>query len=145
MLGEYRTLRGLDGEGRVAPEARGKIGSLDLLSWALGRLGSERGRPAPAAPGETRAIGRVELRAAGSLGEALGSSLQAGARLELELPVPLGSLLVDLARARPELAPWIRPDGDGAFSIYRERRRLGRGDWVRDGDVLDLVVAIGGG
>jgi len=145
VLGEYRTLRGLDGEGRVAPEARGKIGSLDLLSWALGRLGSEPDRPAPAPPSERRAPGRVELRAAGSLGEALGSSLQAGACLELELPVPLGSLLVDLVQTRPELAPWIRPDGDGAFSIYRERRRLGRGDWVCDGDVLDLVVAIGGG
>lgn len=162
MLGEYRLLRGLDGEGRPRPAALAALGSEDLLvlgERALGVRAPARGEgPAPAAErarGEApaarivRGAGRrgvVLLRAVGSLGDAL-AELAAGdePRLELDLPAPLREVLEALVRRLPAAGPWLGSGGRSSALAYRAGRRLSPGDAVHDGDRLDLVVAIGGG
>ena len=81
------------------------------------------------------------LRAWGPLRSALGG--------EPELELPPGSSVADALRAaaasRAESAPWLWRDGEPVPAVYRDGERLGADDPVRDGDRLDLVVAVSGG
>lgn len=141
MWDEYCLVRGLDGTGRIRPEARQRIGSLDLVRWGPAQLAQTRVLRSDPPPPTTRAPGSLELHASGPLAQALGQPFEDG----LELPATLGEVLRALVALRPASAPWLGADGDGAVCVYRRRRRMTRSDLVHDGDRLDLVVAISGG
>jgi len=141
MWPEYRALRGLDAEGRPTPAVRAKVGELELARHGLEALPRPSAPAIPPAAPTARAPGRVELRVGGVLAE----HLEAGTRFEGPLPATLGTVLRGLSRAHPGASPWLWRDGDCAVSAYRAGRRLALHDELRDGDRLDLVVAIGGG
>jgi aldehyde:ferredoxin oxidoreductase len=141
MWDEYRALRGLDPEGRLTAAARAAVGTLragGVEGAGLGAVGERRTRPAPP---RARRPGRLRVRAAGALGEVLGGELDHGA----PLPDTVGGVLRALAAAHPAGASWLWRDGETAVSVWRDGRRLAPDELVADGDLLDLVVALGGG
>jgi hypothetical protein len=141
MWDEYRALRGLDAEGRLTDAARSATGTLASVSLGREDLAPVVGATVRPAPPRERSRGCVRLRAAGALARALGPELEH----EAHLPETVGELLRSLAQAHPSGAPWLWRDSETAVSVWRDGRRLGPGDLVREGDRLDLVVAIGGG
>jgi molybdopterin converting factor small subunit len=83
---------------------------------------------------------KVVVRSIGPLAAALGGKEVA---VEVSDGASLAALLSHLARGRPEVANWIaRPD---ALQVFRSRSPLRGEEPLRDGDLLDLVVAVAGG
>lgn len=141
MWDEYCAVRGLDEEGRVLPWARQALGTLALLHGGVERLKPVPASVAPKDPAPARAPGKLELRASGPLASALGEvALHA-----CEMPLSVAALLRLLAERHPSAALWLWRDGDCATSVYRAGARLAHHELLRDGDSLDLVVAISGG
>ncbi len=142
---EYRRARGLDAQGRARPEVWERLGEPELLEVCEAAFVAEASEPprAALALGPRRA-GAVGLRAVGPLGEAL-AALGPVPRLELELPATLAEVLATLAeRLAGEGAGLVR-GGRPVALAYRAGSRLAADEAVHAGDVLDLVVAIGGG
>lgn len=142
---EYRRARGLDAQGRPLPEVWARLGEPSMLepceaSFAAETPSPAREMPRPAA----RRVGAVGLRAVGPLGEAL-AALGPEPRLELELPATLEHVLATLAERLPEAGAGLVRAGRPVALAYRDGRRLAADEPVHAGDVLDLVVAIGGG
>ncbi len=143
MLEAYRSARGLDSSGHPLPEVWASIGGRRLgRPWSANSAGPG-GRPNEARdlrPAPERVV-RVRLRATGPLLDALGERVA----LTLDGEATVRGLLTDLSGSGGALARLLGPPGAGTISVWREGRRLGPGDLLRDGDVLDLVQAIAGG
>ncbi len=137
MLSDYLELRGLDEEGYPEASALDRLGSPDLLPPVRKAPRAEEREP----PSAARARGTVHLRSVGALERALGSE----ASVSLDLPAPVLDVLAAKAAESPELAGQLVRDGRTIPSVWREGKRLNPGDWVEDGDVLELVAAISGG
>jgi hypothetical protein len=142
MWDEYRALRGLETGGQLEPWARSALGTLELALGAPARVAPipEVALLEPLEPAQTEQ-GEVVLEGAGALFEAFGGTRSYAGLL----PISVGSLLRDLAQKHPEAAEWLWSERGSAVTVYRETRRLGLHEWVRDGDRLQLVVAISGG
>ena len=128
---EYRRLRGLD--------ERGDPGELGQLRESIqaGALRRPSEVPEPTAPASPASPGAVTLVARGILADSLGFE----SRLELDLPARLSDVLERVVERWPEAGL-----GDGVLpGVYRAGARVAPGDWVSDGDRLDLVLVISGG
>jgi hypothetical protein len=140
---EYAAVRGLDASGAPTEEAWSRLGDaalLDLAAEACARdVPSEADKPEPI---EVRARGRVRLRGSGPLARALGQDVVS---LELDLPASLEDVLAVAAAERPNAARHLISGGEPVPAAYRRSHRLRAGDLVRDGDEIDLVVALSGG
>jgi aldehyde:ferredoxin oxidoreductase len=139
MLDEYTALRGLDGRGAPTPERLAALGTPDALARpeTEDAPAESPARPAPSAG----AVGRVELRALGPLGEVLG----AGGGVELPLPTTVLEVLRGAADADARLGRHLL-DGERPIpAVWRAGARLQPDAEVHAGDVLDLVTAISGG
>ncbi len=157
---DYHRARGLSDDGRPLPELVAALGTPAVLA-PLARFSAAEsatsGEPRVAdsaaearvstrndAQAETDAVARpgcVGLRAIGPLGEALGGANE----VELELPASVTVVLAAVAAAHPEAAERIFQGARIVPAVWCAGRRLEPGDTVRDGDRLDLVVAIAGG
>ena len=135
---EYRRLRGLDEEGRVLAEVGSKVGSAEVLRW------EQQLKTAAAVErhesGE-RALGHVRFAAGGELGRALGGAVS----LELELPQPLSDALLLLCDGRSQARELLFVNDAAIAVAWRGGERVDLDELVRDGDQLDLVLAVGGG
>lgn len=138
---EYRLLRGLEPDGRVGEAALAAFATPALAQLGFEGLPAVTARVAAPSPPLERTAGAVVVRAAGSLGQMLGME----GMHPLQLPATVGGLLRELAGRHPDAAAWLWRDGDSAVSVWRAARRLAPDELVRDGDRIDLVVAIGGG
>ena len=87
------------------------------------------------------ARGSVELHCIGPLAGVLG----ARTTLEIDLPRTVERALSDLARDVPRAARFLLREGELLPLVYRDAKRLAKDDWLRDGDRLDLVLALSGG
>ncbi len=142
-VADYARLRGVDADGRPTPEAAARFArGLDPVD--LARVPApEPAAPSaatPAAPAGPARPGRVRLRAAGALGRALGERRE----VDLDLPARLRDVLAVAARDHPA-GEWLLRDGEPLPSAWRAGVRVGPDDPVRDGDELDLVLALRGG
>jgi hypothetical protein len=81
----------------------------------------------------------VSLRTGGALADSLGPNHELDADLPATVADVLGTVALPEARARLFAGERLIP------TVWRAGRRLDAGDIVRAGDVLDLVVAVGGG
>jgi len=144
MLAEYKEWRGLDDAGVPLPERLAALGTPAARTTRPVGVDGGAAATAPAAgprASGVRVNGRVELRAMGTLRDALGG------RTSCELPLPatvlevLGVLAEGDEGARRRLL-------DGALpipTVWRAGARLAPESTVEAGDVLELVTAIGGG
>lgn len=143
MLEAYRSARGVDPSGHPLAGVWASIGGRRLgRPWSASSAGPG-GRPSEARdprPVPDRVV-RVRLRATGPLLDALGERVD----LTLDGEATVGGLLTDLSGSGGALARLLGLPDAGTISVWREGRRLGPGDVLRDGDVLDLVQAIAGG
>lgn len=142
MLDEYRAFRGLDARGAPTPaawDAAGSTAVLDLHGETGSAARDETVENSPRALDRRR--GRVVVRAAGPLGAAIGASRS----LELELPSTVLGVLEALARSEPSSRAWLVRGASAVPVVARGGARVASTDLVRDGDVLDLVVALSGG
>lgn len=139
MLPEYAALRGLDGSGGPTEEAWSRLGEPSILELAV-VSGAEES--APAELSGPRARGRVRIRGAGPLARALG---EREVDLALDLPASLREVLAAAASSRPEAARHLVCDGEPVPAVFCRQRRLSPDDLLRDGDEIDLVVALSGG
>jgi aldehyde:ferredoxin oxidoreductase len=137
MLDEYRRLRGLDDAGRVRAETRAARGTRALVRVDLP---AERA-PRPRAAAGRATPGRVVLAAGGPLGRLLGRERT----ITLPLPAPLLAVLEAAARAHADAADWLVRDGEPLPAAWRAGERVGPRELVRDGDRLELVLAVSGG
>ena len=141
MWPEYRRLRGLDASGRLEPRRRRAFEQAAALevrlpaSVALARAAATRSEPVGSG------VGRIELCSAGSLARALGRPFE----LELPLPASLSSVLKAAEERRPAARRLLVRDDRILPAVYRSRQRLEAGDVIRDGDRLDLILAVAGG
>lgn len=141
MWDEYRLLRGLDAEGRVTEEALGKLGDLELARHGQAELPLLASADLPTVePGEC-SPGQVALNPGSMLVEQMGPS----GRFDGDFPCTLGSLLRTLANSYPAARGFLWQKGESSISVYRGGERVGLDELVRNGDTLDLVVAISGG
>lgn len=138
---EYRLLRGLDGEGVLTEAARGALGTEQAVHLGADRLAPVAGERAEPAAMLRLSSGELLLRAGGPLAEVLGVEL----RYAAALPETVGGLLRALAARHEAGAAWLWREGETSVSVWRAGRRLALPDLVRDGEELDLVVALGGG
>ncbi|MFT5051026.1 MAG: aldehyde:ferredoxin oxidoreductase [Chlamydiales bacterium] len=145
MLDEYRRWRGLDGQGRLTPEASLAWGAMPTPS-----AGSASGSPSGAALAATPAArtlpdagtsAEVTLTGWGPLRAGLGAS----GRVQLSLPATVADALRAGAEAYPGAAPWLWRAEQPIPAVYRAGRRLDPADAVHAGDILELVVAVSGG
>ena len=142
VLDEYAALRGLDEELAPRPAARARWARLaSAIPCAyLGPLeppdATSLGRPAG-----PYATGRVLLCSGGALGEHLGRELW----LELPLPAPLEAVLRAAEGERPRARGWLLAEGAILPVPWRDGRRLQGDAPVRDGDRIELVLAVSGG
>ncbi len=139
MRDEYARFRGLDEQGRCTREAWAAVGTLAVLD--LAGADAVRARVSAPSPGDASAPGRVVLHARGALGRALHAPFA----VELALPATALEVLSAAARARPAARRWLIDAGSPIPTVWRAGQRLGAADTARDGDALDLVVAISGG
>lgn len=145
VYGEYRTLRGLDDEGRVSAEAAALCGEQRLARHGAALLTAD-GAPeldearSAAIDAPPAARGALTLRASGALGRVL-RDLDA----EWLLPLSISALRAELVARDPRAKRWVGTLSAPIASVWRDGRRLGEDELVGDGDVLDLVVAISGG
>ncbi|MCB9913578.1 MAG: hypothetical protein H6828_00345 [Planctomycetes bacterium] len=121
--------------GACATRARALLGREALLDVGLAELAPLAAEPRARARAAARAR-RVALRAFGALRDELGAERT----LDLALPCPLREVLDALAADAPRAARLMR-----AAAAQRAGRRVLASDLVRDGDVLDLVLALSGG
>lgn len=140
VLDEYARFRGLDREGRATRAAWDAVGTLAVLDLAREQAVAAPNH-APAADRSTASRGHVILHARGALGRALEAPLA----VDLELPATALDVLAAAAQARPAARTWLVRAGVAVPTVWRAGRRLGADDLARDGDALDLVVAISGG
>ena len=139
MVPEYAALRGLDDSGGPSEETWSRLGETSILD--VGELPTLSG-PAPGTELPVGARGRVRVRGSGPLGRALGDS---PLEVALDLPASLRDVLSVAARLRPDAARHLLREGELVPAAYRRSRRLDAEDLVRDGDEIDLVVALSGG
>jgi hypothetical protein len=156
---------------RAQPSTEVEVGRVEGGGWwdrgaeraaPTGANASTREEPSASARPE-RAPGLVRLRAVGPLAERLGRARE----LRMALPASAREVLGAAAVRAPAAAAWLgvdeRPGADGPGAegpgagagadtrsaappaVYRDGRRLGADELVRDGDVLDLVLALAGG
>jgi hypothetical protein len=134
--GEYAGLRGLDGAGRLLPQARARFERGEPAHPGPAPRGAAAPPRASAAQGTAAALGHVRLRTSGALAETLGANRE----LELALPAPLAGVLAAAARQAPEAAAAL-----ARVVVYRGGERLAPAQSVRDGDELELLLVISGG
>jgi aldehyde:ferredoxin oxidoreductase len=135
MYPEYAALRGLDTSGGPSEATWSSLGAGSILD--VGTL-----REPPTAKPARRAPGRVSLRGSGPLARALGAG---AVDLDIDLPASLREVLAAAASARPNAAPHLVRDGEPVPAAFLRKRRLQAEDLLRDGDEIDLVVALSGG
>jgi len=140
MLAEYRRFRGLDARGRPTARARA---SLATAAAARAPAGERAGPPrrAPRAPAGAPRAGTVHVRCAGSLARALGADLA----FATTLPARVLDVLARLAEERPEAAGLLVREALPVPVVYRAGARLEADEWLRDGDRVELLVAVAGG
>lgn len=151
MWAEYAQLRGVDASGGPCAETWASVGEPSILDTRLPFARPVAGPPSAAlssaaaatnAHGEPRLAGAVCLRTTGALARIVGGD----ARFELDLPLPLAAVLVEIERAYPAArGALVRGNGDIVPAVYRAARRLAETDLVHAGDELHLVVALSGG
>ncbi|MCH2105106.1 MAG: hypothetical protein MK291_00525, partial [Planctomycetes bacterium] len=135
---EYRSLRGLDEEGRLLPEMAQALGSPGVLRYeAAARVGDEEALPRDAEVSE----GHLKVSAGGELGRALGGAVV----LSLELPATLADALEALTLDRREVRDLLFVDEVPIATGWRDSERVDLEDLLEDGDHIDLVLAVGGG
>lgn len=140
MWPEYRRMRGLDASGRLDPRRRQAFERAAALEVRLpAEVPSEPAAAPPEPIGTTP--GRVELRSAGSLARALGRPFE----LELPLPASLLSVLKAAGERRSAARALLVREDRILPAVYRSRQRLEARDVIRDGDCLDLILAVAGG
>ncbi len=141
MLDEYRRFRGLDADGSVTAAAREAAGTravLDLHGESESHAVAARDTAARAT---SRSPGVVVLNARGPLRAALG----APCRVRVDLPAPLVDVLESVAHANPAARAWLVREGTPIPVVTRRGVRIAGADAIRDGDELELVVALSGG
>ena len=145
MLDEYHRVRGLDPDGRPTPAVRALLARPALVDRLRSEVGDDRAASSFPADDEDRShessTGTVEVRALGSLGDALGRQR----RIAVRLPRPAIDLLRELADEDPALAARLFANGRPIPAIWRDGTLLPPETRVAAGDVLDLVTAISGG
>jgi len=135
---EYRSLRGLDEEGRVLPEVAEMLGSAGVLRYEeAARVEDERSHPRDAKATE----GCLKVSAGGELGRALGGAVE----LSLRLPASLAEALEVLTEDRRGVRELLFVGGVPIASGWRDGERVDLDDLLEDGDHIDLVLAVGGG
>ena len=135
---EYRSLRGLDEEGRVHPEVAEMLGSAGVLRYEeAARVEDERSHPRDAKATE----GCLKVSAGGELGRALGGAVE----LSLQLPASLAEALEVLTEDRRGVRELLFVGGVPIASGWRDGERVDLDDLLEDGDHIDLVLAVGGG
>ncbi len=139
MVPEYAALRGLDASGGPSREVWSRLGEESILDVGILRDAPTAQRAASTAP---RAPGRVLLRGSGPLARALGAG---AVDLDLDLPASLREVLAAAASAKPGAAAHLVRDGEPVPAAFLRKRRLQAEDLLRDGDEIDLVVALSGG
>lgn len=140
MRTEYRRARGLDGEDRVLASAWAELGTDRLLDVPFDN--DVAVGPVPTRPGcDITTPGRVTFRGHGSLGRVLADEFV----LERLLPARLDTCLADVAAQIPEAGPWLVRQGRLVPQAWCRGRRVEPSEFVKNGDQIELVVAVGGG
>jgi len=142
VLDEYAELRGLGDDLAPRPAARERWARLaGAIPPAYLAPPVAPGATTAAPPSGAAAVGRVLLCSGGALGERLGAELA----LELPLPAPLEAVLRAAESERPRARGWLLAGGSVLPVPWRDGRRLDAGAPVRDGDRIELVLAVSGG
>ncbi|MCA9000353.1 MAG: hypothetical protein KDB61_00420 [Planctomycetes bacterium] len=148
----------LDARGSEIPEAHSELPA-ELMAeareyLALRGAGTHRneaavrafpGADVPPFPGsgpvDSRAAIQVELRFLGALGQRFGTAMH----LRLAAPATLAQAMEELAQERAREAHWLVREGRPVPAVLRSGEVLAAGSLLRDGDVLELLLAISGG